>query len=219
MWILLRCALLPLTFPNEKPNYYHIYKSTQFFKWCHWYQKSGCFVLCNCSLYDFEFFILLNGKGNVALDRFVQRVGDNNWCCSGCICCCGHCRHGVCFQVLCPVNDQHFTLFLPNCMQLQKMWRSNTYLSQNEPSCHLDIFCCSWQCRSILQWVCHVNYFRGKSNPDVILIGKIDTSLSKKKKRESLGEKAKGTEYFEDSEDSIRRKDKSMYKLIAGFNS
>ena len=65
--------------------------------------------------------------------------------------------------------------------------------------------------------VCHVNYFRGKSNPDVILIGKMDTSLSKKKKRESLGEKVKGTEYFEDSEDSICRKDKSMYKLNRRF--
>ena len=45
----------------------------------------------------------------------------------------------------------------------------------------------------------------------------MDTSLSKKKKGESLGEKAKGTEYFEESEDSIRRKDKSMYKLNRRF--
>ena len=54
-----------------------------------------------------------------------------------------------------------------------------------------------------------LNNFRGKANPDVILIGKMDTSLSQKKKRESLGKKAKGTKYLEDSEDNIRRKDKS----------
>ena len=51
----------------------------------------------------------------------------------------------------------------------------------------------------------------------------MDTSLSQKKKRESLGKKAKGTKYFEDSEDNMRRKDKSKlnqrFQIDQWFNS
>ena len=133
-------SLLPLTFPDGRPNYYCIYKSTQFFKWCRWYQKSDCFVLCNYSLYDIEFFILLNGKVIVVLDRFVQRVGDNNRCCGGCICCCGHCRRRVCSQVLCQVNDQHFTLFLIP-YKLSKIRRSKCIYLKMKPLV-IYIFCC-----------------------------------------------------------------------------
>ena len=72
----------------------------------------------------------------------------------------------------------------------------------------------SWirHCRSISGFKL-VLYFRGKKYPDVILIAKMETGLSQKKKSERLGKEPNGTKSSEDG-NSIKRDDKGKIHCV-----
>ena len=61
-------------------------------------------------------------------------------------------------------------------------------------------------------------YCRGKKDPDVILIGKMETGLSQKRKKGSLGKKPNEAELSEDK-NSIKRENKGKTNYRKKFKT
>ena len=65
---------------------------------------------------------------------------------------------------------------------------------------------------------CLCFHYRGKKDPDVILIGKMETGLSQKRKRGSLGNEPNGTQLSEDK-NTIKRENKGKTNCEKKFKT